>query len=75
MLKEIGKVLILFGSITVLIGLLFMFGGKIPFLGKLPGDIFIEKENYRFYFPLASGLLISLILTIVINLFFYFFRR
>lgn len=75
MLKEIGKVLILFGSITVLIGLLFMLGGKIPFLGKLPGDIFIEKENYRFYFPLASGLLISLILTIVINLFFYFFRR
>ena len=75
MLKEIGKVLILFGSITMLLGLFFMLGGKISFLGRLPGDILIEKENYRFYFPLASCLLVSIILTIVINIVFYLFRK
>jgi len=52
-----------------------MLGGKISFLGRLPGDILIEKENYRFYFPLASCLLVSIILTIVINIVFYLFRK
>ncbi|MBT9130832.1 MAG: hypothetical protein DDT40_00626 [candidate division WS2 bacterium] len=74
-MKEIGKVLIILGSIALFLGIYLFLGGKLSFLGRLPGDILIEKENYRFYFPLASGLLVSIILTIVINLFLYLFRK
>ena len=52
-------------------GLLIIFAGKIPFLGRLPGDIRIERENFSFYFPLASSLLVSLLLSFL----FWLFRR
>lgn len=63
-----GKFLIITGIIILLIGLAVEFLGKIPFLGKLPGDIRIERENFKFYFPLASGLLISILLTLLLLL-------
>jgi len=63
--REIGKLLLIFGGILILLGLFFTFGGKIPFLGKLPGDIIIQRENFHFYFPLTTCILISLILTII----------
>ena len=68
MFSEFGKVLILFGLILVLMGLVFMAGGKLP-VGKLPGDIRIQRGNFHFYFPLATCILLSLILTLVLNLF------
>jgi len=67
---ELGKLFLLFGVIFIIVGLLFIFGSKIPFLGKLPGDIFIKKEGFTFYFPIATSIIISVILTILINLFF-----
>ncbi len=70
-LGAFGKMLILFGVFMILIGLLLMAGDKIPWIGKLPGDIVIKKEKFTFYFPLATSLLISLILT----LFFTLFRK
>jgi len=63
--REIGKLLLIFGGILILLGLFFTFGGKIPFLGKLPGDIIIQRENFHVYFPLTTCILISLILTII----------
>lgn len=62
---EIGKVLLIFGGILIFLGLIFTFGGKIPYLGRLPGDIVIERENFKFYFPLMTSILISLILTLI----------
>ncbi|ACK42882.1 MULTISPECIES: DUF2905 domain-containing protein [Dictyoglomus] len=64
----LGKWLILFGFILILLGLIFVFMDKIPFLGKLPGDIRIERKNFIFYFPLTTSILLSLILTIIINI-------
>ncbi|MGB9767522.1 MULTISPECIES: DUF2905 domain-containing protein [Dictyoglomus] len=64
----LGKWLILFGFILILLGLIFVFMDKIPFLGKLPGDIRIERKNFVFYFPLTTSILLSLILTIIINI-------
>lgn len=64
-LAEIGKLFLIFGGILVFLGLIFSFGGKIPFLGRLPGDIIIERENFYFYFPLTTSILISLILTFI----------
>jgi hypothetical protein len=47
-----GKILVFFGIILTAAGILFMFGAKIPWFGKLPGDFYIKKENFTFYFPL-----------------------
>jgi len=59
-----GKGLIVLGVVITLIGVLVTFSPKIPFLGKLPGDILVKKENVTFYFPLASSLLLSLLLSL-----------
>ncbi len=66
-----GKLLIILGIVLVIIGLLLTFTGKIPFFGKLPGDIRIERENFSFYFPLGTCLLLSLLLSLI----FWLFRR
>jgi hypothetical protein len=66
--EGIGKVLIIVGLVIVGLGLLFTFSVRIPFLGKLPGDILIRKDGNTFYFPLVTLLLLSLILTAIINL-------
>jgi uncharacterized membrane protein len=63
--QEIGKILIIFGIILISLGLLLTFINKIPFLGKLPGDIYIQKKNFTFYFPLATSILISIILSLI----------
>ena len=64
-MEPIGKTLVIFGIILLGTGALLMFFGKIPFLGKLPGDICIQKNNFTFYFPVATSLLISVILSLV----------
>ncbi|HTN70228.1 MAG TPA: DUF2905 domain-containing protein [Methylomirabilota bacterium] len=66
-----GKILISLGIVFVVLGLLFSLGGKIPWLGHLPGDIYIQRERFTFYFPLTTCLLISMIVTVVL----YLFRR
>ena len=66
---SIGKFLILFGGILLLVGILFLFIGKIPFLGKLPGDLYLQKGRWSFYFPLATCILISIMLTLLFSLF------
>ncbi len=66
---HVGKTLILFGLILVAIGFLLTFAGKIPFPGKLPGDIRIERENFTFYFPLGTCILISLVFSLLVWLF------
>jgi hypothetical protein len=61
----------LIGAVLLVAGAALYFLKGIPFLGKLPGDILIKKENFTFYFPLATSLLLSLLLTLL----FYFFRK
>jgi len=70
-MQELGKTLVLFGIIFVIIGILLMFLPKLNLpLGNLPGDIKIERDNFRFYFPLGTSLVLSLILTLLLNLIF-----
>jgi hypothetical protein len=64
-----GKALITVGLLLVLIGLVLTFGGKFPWLGKLPGDIRIEQDNFTVYFPLGTSILLSLILSFLLWLF------
>jgi hypothetical protein len=64
-MNSLGKALVVVGLVTIVLGLLVMFAGKIPFLGRLPGDIKIEGKNYTFYMPLGSCLLVSAILSLI----------
>jgi uncharacterized membrane protein YidH (DUF202 family) len=64
----LGKMLILLGVFIILVGLLLLIGGKIPWIGRLPGDIIIRKKNFTFYFPLATSIIISIILTLLFTL-------
>lgn len=67
--QSTGKYIIVFGGLIVLIGLVvYLFGDKLHWIGRLPGDIRIEKENTRIYFPITTMILFSILLTVVINL-------
>jgi len=68
-LNIMGKLLIVAGIILFLLGVAFLWGSKIPFLGRLPGDIYIRRGNFSFYFPLSSCIIASLILTLIFTLF------
>lgn len=68
-MNDLARVLLIFGAVLILIGLILMVSPKIPFLGKLPGDFLFKKDGFTFYFPLATSIIISVILTIFINIF------
>jgi hypothetical protein len=70
-MSDLGKLLVFFGLILVGVGLILLYGPKIPWIGKLPGDITIQRGKFTFYFPLASSIVISIVLTIL----FSWFRR
>jgi membrane protein implicated in regulation of membrane protease activity len=67
---EIGKLLIIIGGFIVVVGLVLVLGLRIPFLGRLPGDISVDRGNVHFYFPIVTCLVLSLVLTLLLNLFF-----
>jgi hypothetical protein len=70
-MSGLGRLLIVFGVVLVALGLLLQLSGGIPWLGRLPGDIRIERENFSFYFPITTSILLS----IVLSLLFWLFRR
>jgi membrane protein implicated in regulation of membrane protease activity len=66
-----GKLLVVLGGLLIIIGAVIILAGKIPWLGRLPGDIYIERPNFTFFFPLATSILVSVILSLVL----YFLTR
>jgi len=68
-MPSIGKSLIILGLIIAAIGVLFTLAGRVPWLGRLPGDIHIKRENFTFYFPLATSIIISIVLSFILWLF------
>jgi len=74
-LRDIGRTLLLFGGILVLVGAFFYFGGKLPFrLGRLPGDISYKSEHTSFYFPIVTCLIVSAALSLIFWLINHFRR-
>ena len=67
---DIGRLLIIAGAVLFIVGAFFALGGRVPFLGRLPGDISFKSGNVQVYFPLVTCLLLSAVLTLVLNLFF-----
>lgn len=72
-MTELGKIFVVFGLLMVILGVVLMaagtFSGKVPWLGRLPGDIYIKRDNWTLYFPLATCIIISIILTVIFSLF------
>lgn len=64
-----GKTLILLGAVLMVLGVVFVLAPKIPFLGKLPGDIHLRGKNWSFSFPVVTSIVISILLTLLLNLF------
>lgn len=74
-MEENGKILLIVGGVIVVLGLILIFSPHIPFLGKLPGDIFIKRDGFSFYFPIVTLLLLSALLIIIINVILHFTGR
>ncbi len=66
---EFGKMLIILGIFMVIAGIVLVFIPKIPLIGRLPGDIVIRKGNFTFYFPLATCIILSILLTLIFSIF------
>ncbi len=75
--QSIGKTLVVIGGLIVVVGLLLILTEKVnlPFLGKLPGDIYIKRKNFQLYFPVVTSIVLSLILSLVFYLISYFSKR
>jgi Protein of unknown function (DUF2905) len=69
-MEGVGRLLILFGIVTLVVGVGLLYLPRIPWLGRLPGDITVEREGFTFYFPLATSIVVSIVLTLLLNLFF-----
>jgi hypothetical protein len=65
-MQGLGKSLIVMGVVIAAVGVLLTFAGKIPWIGRLPGDIYVKRDNFTFYFPLATSILISLVLSLIL---------
>ena len=71
-MQDLGRFLIVLGAAAVLIGVLLVLAPRIPWLGRLPGDVLIRRGTFTFYFPLVTCLVVSVILTLILN---FFWRR
>jgi hypothetical protein len=68
-MSDLGRVLLVLGIAIAVIGALLMFAGRIPWIGRLPGDIHVQRGNWTFYFPLATSIVVSVLLTLLLWLF------
>lgn len=68
-MQDVGRFLVVLGAVAILAGLVLMFAPRIPWLGRLPGDIVINRGPVTVYFPLVTSIVISVVLTLVLNLF------
>lgn len=70
-MSSLGRMLIVLGLLIAAAGVVLTFADKIPWLGRLPGDIYVKRDNFSFYFPLTTSIVVS----VVVSLLLYLFRR
>jgi hypothetical protein len=66
---ELGRIVVFVGVVLVVVGLVLIFSNRIPWLGRLPGDIVVRRENFTIYVPIVTMILVSVVLTVLLNLF------
>jgi hypothetical protein len=64
--NELGRVLVVLGLVVVALGVVLLLVGRVPWIGRLPGDIHLQRGNWTFYFPLGTSILLSIVLTLVL---------
>lgn len=69
-MADLARLLIVFGLVLVVVGIVLLVGPRIPFLGRLPGDFLFRRGGVTIYLPLVTSLILSIVLTILLNLFF-----
>lgn len=74
-LSSLGKLLLLFAVVLGIVGLVLILMGRVPFLGKLPGDLVIRRGGVTFFLPIVTSIVLSVVLTVLINLIFWILRR
>jgi Protein of unknown function (DUF2905) len=74
-LSSLGKVLLLFAVVLGIVGLVLILMGRVPFLGKLPGDLVIRRDGVTFFLPIVTSIVLSVVLTVLINLILWILRR
>jgi len=74
-LESLARVLIVIGLLIVFLGAILLLAGKVPFLGRLPGDIVIQRDNVSFFFPVVTMIILSVVLSIILSLIGLLFRR
>lgn len=67
-IRQLGKMLVFFGILLAAAGVFLMAFDRLPWIGRLPGDIFVRRKNFVFYFPLATCIIASIILTLILRL-------
>ena len=68
-MQDLGRVLVVLGSVIVAVGVVLLFADRVPWLGRLPGDFVVRRGSVTVYLPLATGLVVSVVLTLLVNLF------
>ena len=66
--ESLGKMLILIGVVSIVAGAVFIMLGRVPWIGRLPGDIIIRRDNFTLYFPVVTMIILSVVLTVIFNL-------
>jgi len=74
-MESLGKILLIVGGIIIILGLILVFSNHIPFIGKLPGDIFVKKDGFSFYFPIVTLLILSILITVIVNVIWHFLNK
>ena len=69
-MEGMGRFLIVFGILAIVIGLVLLVVPRVPWLGRLPGDLVVRREHFTFYFPIVTSIVVSVVLTILLNIFF-----
>ena len=73
--ESIGKMLLILGGFIFVIGLILTFAGRIPYVGRLPGDIAIQREGFSCYLPIVTSIVLSILLTIILNVIIRLLKR
>ena len=68
-MNDLGRSLVVMGLVVALVGMVLVLVGRVPWLGRLPGDIYIQRGHWSFYFPLMTSIIVSVLLTVVFRLF------
>ncbi len=68
-MQEIGRMIVVIGVLLIVVGVLLIFSDKIPWIGRLPGDILVRRKNFAFYFPIATCILLSILITLLLRVF------